>query len=209
MDGMNVNISDAAKQAQDEARLDDGRFGTQKHSAPEAGLGGGAAPIIINSPAGGDRRTNLWIVVPEGQAVEMNVFEAGIGRPMEDSWREDTITFRRTDEGVRAVYEVSDDDVSAQFEEAFAEVDEDEAEAMRFELRRAVQDRTGGTADVFFNDGRVEFRHTSDHLLDDYGGFFTANVFNDLENDRAYVLNRDGVLLLSAYDVLSAHNFTS
>lgn len=183
-----------------------GRFGEKNQSTPELNLG--AQPIIINSPLSGDGgRANLWIVVPEGQLVEMNVSEAGIGRPEEDTWREDCITFRRTDEGMRAVFEVSDDDISEMFELAFAELNETEAEEMKFALRNEVRVRSFGNTDVFFEDGRVEFRHVSDHELDDDGGFFTANVFGGLERDPSYVLTRDGVLFTSAYSTLSEYGF--
>ena len=183
-----------------------GQFAHKAQSAPELTLGE-PAPIIINVPATGDRRANLWISVPRGQLVEMNVFEAGIGRPEEETWREDTITFRRTDEGVRAVYEVTDDDISMQFEQAFAELSEEEGQEMMIALRNEVQVQSYGNADVFWNDGNMEFRHVSDHELDDDGGFFTANVFGQLESDRSYVATRDGVLFLSAYKVLRDNGF--
>jgi hypothetical protein len=183
-----------------------GQFATKNASAPELAISE-AAPVIINSPNTGDRRANLWIVVPDGQPVEMNVFEAGIGRPEEETWREDTITFRRTDEGVRAVYEVSDDDISEQFENAFAELDESEADEMKMALRNEVRVRSFGNTDAFFSDGRVEFRHVSDHDLDADGGFYTANVFTQLESDPSYVTTRDGVLFTSAYAVLNDYGF--
>lgn len=209
MTGMTTTVtpSTATARAREDARHSSGTFGEQHHTAPELGLAG-AQPLIINSPVG-DRRANLWIVVPEGQSVEMNVSEEGIGRPEEEIWREDTITFRRTEEGVRAVYEVSDDDISAQFEEAFDELDENEADAMKLALRNEVRVRSFGSTDVFFNDGRVEFRHVSDHDLDSDGGFYTSNVFTQLENDPSYVLTRDGVLFTSAYSVLSEYGFGS
>ena len=199
---MNATFSEA-----DVVRDTAGQFAEKSQSAPELSLGSGSQPIVINSPVTGERRANLWIVVPEGQAVEMNVFEAGIGRPEEETWREDTITFRRTDEGIRAVYEVSDDDISAQFAEAFDELSENDADAMKMALRNEVRVRSFGSADVFFQDGAVEFRHVSDHEVDGDGGFYTANVFSDLEADPSYVLTRDGVLFTSAYSVLSEYGF--
>lgn len=184
-----------------------GQFAQQHRSAPEASLSVAPEPIIINSPAGGsERRANLWIVVPEGQAVEMNVFEAGIGRA-EEGWREDSITFRRTPEGVRAVYEVSDDDINAQFEEALAELDPESADELKFALRTAVLLRSRGRADALFSDGGVRFSHVSDHPVDDNGGFFTAQVFDDLEADPSYVITRDGVLFPAAYEALADYGF--
>jgi hypothetical protein len=199
-----MSMTSSAFDESDVRRDRAGQFATKSQSDPELDLG--PQPLIINSPVG-DRRANLWIVVPEGQSVEMNVFEAGIGRPEEETWREDTITFRRTDEGVRAVYEVSDDDISQMFEEAFEELDETKSDEMKFALRNEVRVRTFGNADVFFDDGRVEFRHVSDHDLDVDGGFYTSNVFGQLESDPSYVLTRDGVLFTSAYSVLSEYGF--
>ena len=204
MGGMSVN-SPAFNEA-DVVRDTAGKFSDKAQSEPELSLGG-PQPVIINSPVGGDRRANLWIVVPEGQPVEMNVFEAGIGRPEEEVWREDTITFRRTDEGVRAVYEVTDDDISMMFEDAFGQLSEADADEMKMTLRNEIRVRSFGDTDVLFNDGNVEFRHVSDHDLDDDGGFFTANVFDQLEREQSYVLTRDGVLFTSAYAVLSQYGF--
>jgi len=191
----------------DVVRDQGGRFSEKDQSSPELSLDNGPQPIIINSPITGERRANLWIVVPEGQAVEMNVFEAGIGRPEEETWREDTITFRRTEDGIRAVYEVVDDDISAQFAEAAAELDETEFDAMMMELRNEVRARSVGSTDVFFQDGQIQFRHVSDHDIDEDGGFYTANVFSGLEATPSYVLTRDGVLFPSAYRVLSEYGF--
>lgn len=204
MVGMNVNspVFNEADIVRDTA----GRFGEKNQSAPELALGQ-AEPIIINSPVGGDRRANLWIKIPEGQATEMNVFEAGIGRPEEETWREDTITFRATDDGIRAVYEVTEDDISYAFQEAFSELDEQQTEAMKMALRNAVITRSSGTTDVFFQDGHVQFRHVSDHPVDDDGGFFTAVVFDRLESDPTYVMNRDGVHWPAAYEVLSEYGY--
>ena len=204
MGGMSVN-SPAFNEA-DVVRDTAGKFSDKAQSEPELSLGG-PQPVIINSPVGGDRRANLWIVVPEGQPVEMNVFEAGIGRPEEEVWREDTITFRRTDEGVRAVYEVTDDDISMMFEDAFGQLSEADADEMKMTLRNEIRVRSFGDTDVLFNEGNVEFRHVSDHDLDDDGGFFTANVFDQLEREQSYVLTRDGVLFTSAYAVLSQYGF--
>lgn len=203
MNGMTHN---APFREADHRRDRTGQFATKNASAPELAIGE-AAPVIINSPTTGDRRANLWIVVPAGQPVEMNVFEAGIGRAEEETWREDTITFRRTDEGVRAVYEVTDDDINEQFETAFAELEESEADEMKMALRNEVRVRSFGNTDAFFTDGRVEFRHVSDHNLDEDGGFFTANVFTQLESDPSYVTTRDGVLFTSAYAVLNDYGF--
>jgi len=203
MAGMNVTQFDESKVNRDSLK----RFDFKAHTKPDIDPLGGAQPVIINSPVTGERRANLWIVIPDGQAVEMNVFEAGIGRPEEETWREDTITFRRTDEGVRAVYEVIDDDISALFGEAAAELDEAEFDAMIMELRNEVRDRSRGNTDVFFQDGHIQFRHVSDHDVNEDGGFFTANVFGTLESDQTYVLTRDGVLFPAAYRVLSEYGF--
>lgn len=204
---MNAN-STAFKEADVVRDSGTGRFAEKNQSAPELTLGSTEPqPVIINSPVGGDRRANLWIKIPEGQATKLNVFEAGIGRPEEDTWREDTITFRRTEDGIRAVYEVTDDDISTLYAEAFAELDEAEADAMKSALRNEVRVRSFGNSDVFFPDGYVEFRHTSDHPLDADDGFHTANVFSDLERDPSYVMTRDGVLFTSAYSVLSEYGF--
>lgn len=205
MAGMNAN-STVFNEA-DIVRETTGRFGEKNQTAPELALGG-PEPVIINSPVGGDgRRANLWIKIPEGQATEMNVFEAGIGRADEETWREDTITFRRTDEGIRAVYEVTDDDISYGFAEAFADLDEPQTDAMKMALRSEVITRSAGTTDVFFQDGHVQFRHVSDHALDDDGGFFTARVFDTLESNPSYVMNRDGVHFPAAYAVLSEYGY--
>jgi len=204
MVGMNAN-STVFNEA-DVVREATGRFGEKNQTAPELALGA-PQPIIINSPAGGDRRANLWIKIPEGQATEMNVFEAGIGRPEEETWREDTITFRATDDGVRAVYEVTDDDINYAFAEAFGELDEAESDALKMSLRNEVITRSGGTTDVLFQDNQVQFRHVSDHGIDDDGGFFTANVFDDLERNPSYVMNRDGVHFPAAYAALAEYGF--
>lgn len=193
----------------DVVRDQGGRFSEKSQSAPELALDDGPQPIIINGPVTGERRANLWIVVPDGQAVEMNVFEAGIGRPEEETWREDTITFRSTDDGVRAVYEVIDDDISAQFAEAADELEEAEFDTMIMELRNEVRSRSYGNADVFFQDGQIQWRHVSDHDVDGDGGFYTANVFSTLESDPSYVLTRDGVLFPSAYKILNDYGFGS
>lgn len=208
MAGMNVNMTAFHEADVVRDAAGSGRFAEKNQSLPELGLAGvEPQPVIINSPVGGDRRANLWIKIPEGQATEMNVFEAGIGRPEEETWREDTVTFRRTDEGVRAVYAVTDDDISALYAEAFAELDEAEADAMKMALRNEVRVRSFGSADVFFPDGYVEFRHASDHALDEDGGFYTANVFSDLEREPSYVMTRDGVLFTSAYAILNDYGF--
>lgn len=203
-----MNAKNTAFREADVVRDTTGRFGEKSQSAPELALGA-PEPIIINSPAGGDRRANLWIKIPEGQATEMNVFEAGIGRAEEETWREDTITFRATDEGMRAVYEVTDDDISYAFAEAFDELDEAEADSLKMSLRNEVITRSGGTTDVFFQDGQVQFRHLSDHDLDDDGGFFTARVFDTLESNPSYVMNRDGVHFPAAYAALAEYGFDS
>lgn len=205
MGGMNAN-STVFNEA-DVVREATGRFGEKHQTAPELTLADGPQPIIINSPVDGGRRANLWIKIPEGQATEMNVFEAGIGRPEEETWREDTITFRRTDEGIRAVYEVTDDDIDAEFSEAFAELDDAEADAMKMALRNAVITRSLGSTDVLFQDNLVQFRHVSDHEVGEDGGFYTANVFSALESDPSYVMNRDGVHFPAAYEVLSEYGF--
>ncbi|WP_143015794.1 hypothetical protein [Microbacterium sp. 77mftsu3.1] len=184
-----------------------GEFSEKHQSAPELTLGGDDEAVIVNSAVVGERRANLWLRIPAGKAVEMNISEAAIGRPEENEWREDTIAFRRTDEGIRTVYTVTDDDINERFQEAFSDLSEQDADEMKFALRNDVRVKTFGDTDVFFEDGQVEFRHVADHDVDEQGGIYTANTFDALERQPSYVITRDGVLFPAAYAVLNEYGF--
>ncbi len=157
-------------------------------------------PIMqADSPA--DGRANLRIKLHENEHISLVVFDEGIGRPTETNPREGNILFERTSDGIRARYSYSDTDVSTQFAMAFDEMGEEERYATQNAFRTWVREMYPNT-DAIFAGNDVEFRHVSDHGVDEDGTFQTADVFHTLERDPSYVLVRDGAPLLTAYAFL-------